>query len=524
MFVFCGVLPHDKRPTWLILADHKTKSNTWASILHGRARSDEALPRDEIEDMRRFSRWAYRLLGLLLLAALSVVNMGAGCEGVSSDYSSQGWDRPDAYQNYYIREGEAALQRHDIIAAQQAYTKAVLDGEADVQATAAVGQAITDLMLLPGISVSRALVKDHLAAERPSYDVQRLLWSSEGMLYWFGQNVRWEDADGYSGVRSAVSELLPWSVGRLSSAESFFGVLDQPFNGFADQSVKIADALATIEANLDVALNAKRFDYFYVPAEVFHDQRMALVINRADVAALRASVSMARASIYFVAAYDHDWSLSKALTSGAWAAAMSDPQDPEHDPRLDSAQRYAAKYMNARLMRKVREPARLVASKEALRGGLGALRRSIELGRAEGQEGTLSWTGAQQDQVTRLDEVLAALEASLDKPTAVPYTEPTVTLSLGAMFEGRVLPQGVDWFVEREEQVNDAQGQPVTQVSVAFNEDALEAFATDALSEPSLFGDAQISFGLSEDGTLDQLPQDVLGPLDDKISRAYEFY
>ena len=457
---------------------------------------------------------------LSVFALMLALFLGGGC----GDFSAfdEGWDRPAAYQNDQIKEAERSLVRHDIRGAQRAYAEAIKDDVASVRATAAAGKALTDLMLLLGEPAARALLTEHLGAERKNYDVQALIWSNEGLLYWFGTGARWADERDYSGVRSAVSELLPWSVTRLDSPEAFFKSLDAPVNGLMDQSVKVADALAQVQLELEQAINSGEYEYLYVPSEVFHDPNLTLILTKNDLLALHSALSLVRAGIYYIAAYDHSWTLSRALTQAPWEAIMADPSHPEHDAALTSTEQYAARYINASFMRKVRSGARLETSKQALVSSLTMLSRSIREVEPQLADATLRWDRLTSEDREALVELLNALERSTREPTLIPGSTPPLTLHLGRLFEQRTLAPEHDWLIEREERTQDELGQEVVETFIELNPDALEQF-TGEFSSPSLW-DREGSIGVFDDGTLERVSEDVLSPLSNRVQDAYQLY
>lgn len=457
---------------------------------------------------------------LSVFALMFALFLGGGC----GDFSAfdEGWDRPAAYQNDQIKEAERSLVRHDIRGAQRAYAQAINDDVASVRATAAAGKALTDLMLLLGEPAARGLLTEHLGAERKNYDAQALIWSNEGLLYWFGTGARWDDELDYSGVRSAVSELLPWRTTRLDSPEAFFKSLETPVNGLMDQSVKVADALAQVQLELEQAINADEYEYLYVPAEVFYDPNLTLILTKSDLLALHAALSMARAGIYYIAAYDHSWTLSKALTQAPWEAIMADPSHPEHNSAFTSTAQYTARYINASFMRKVRSVQHLESSKQALASGLLMLSRAIGQDGPILQDATLRWDNITSEDRAALLDVIEALGASLNTPTLIPGSTPPLTLHLGRLFEQRTLAPEHDWLIERDERAQDELGQEVVETFIEFNADALEQF-TGEFSSPSLW-EHEGSVGVFDDGTLERVNEGVLSPLSNRVQDAYQLY
>lgn len=455
-----------------------------------------------------------------VFALLFALWLGSGC-GDFSAFDGE-WDRPVAYQNDQIRQAELSLARHDIRGAQSAYAQALKEEEPSVRATAAAGKALTDLMLLLGEPAARGVITEHLGAERKNYDVQALVWSNEGLLYWFGTGARWADDREYSGVRSAVSELLPWSTARLDSPETFFKSLNEPVNGLMDQSVKVADALAQIQLELEVAINANEYEYLYVPSEVFHDPNLTLILTKSDLLAMHSAISLLRAGVYYIAAYEHSWTLSRALTQAPWEAIMADPSHPEHDAALTSVDQYVARYINASFMRKVRQPERLEASKQALATSLQMLGRAIDQDGQSRHESTLRWDNLPSEDRASLLDVINALSASLEAPTLIPGSTPALTLELGRLFEQRTLDAQYDWLIEREERYQDELGQEVVELYIDLNPDALEQFSG-GFSSPSLW-EEEPSLSVFDDGTLDRVSDNVLSPLSNKVQDAYQLY
>ena len=459
-----------------------------------------------------------QLMSVWLCALLSLVLLtGTACTGM--DWDQTFWQRPVAYEDPLMREAELLLISHDVRGAQSLYAQGLLSDQPPVVALSAVGKSLTDLMLLADVAQARALLTDHLGAERKNYDLQRLLWSSEGLLYWFSQSVGWADQGAYLGVRSLVADKLPWSIARLDSVEAFCSPLDKPASGLLDQAVLWADALEQVQRQLKLALDSSDYVYFYLPGQLFHDERMTLIVKHADLAALDALISAARGLVYTIAAYDHPWTLERACAEGAWRAILQDPAHPEHDPALTSVQDYVARYMNARLGRAVRASQRLTLGRQQLDVALERLELAMSWPQVSAQPGVLRWSEAQPQQRDALLELVQALRASLREPTRVPGTTPALTLHLGALFDGRTLDASIDWLRVERSSWQDERGQLVEQLDLVWQDDAFSAW-TRGVASPSPW-EQDVELSLMEQGQLEELQRAVLGPLLSAIQDAY---
>ena len=374
---------------------------------------------------RTLRRWM-ALGWCALLMALS------GCGADASELD--GWagaPRPAAYDAAIIGQAEQDLKLHDVRRARARYTEALATQDPRVEGTAAAGKAVTELMLLPGSAAVRELVVEQLGAQNRSYDVQRLIWSDSGALYWFEQGVRWEDDGEFEGVRSIVSGDLPWSLERLDAADVFVAGLDQPGDRIAEALVAIADELRGLEQDLQTAIFDPKFEYLYLPSEVFHHDAMSMALGKSELAAIHGVVSLARSGAYLVAAYRHPWTLEEAFTPAAPGVAPIDHAAPYLDPLL--GRQLVGEDPQDTLRR-----ARLNEARLAARNGLSFLHTSISLGlESEVLEiSPLRWDRVDRDLGYDLVDILQALENAVDGPAKIPHATDDLSVDLSVFFEG----------------------------------------------------------------------------------------
>lgn len=431
----------------------------------------------------------------LIVALLAVWNLGMlACSAAENDFASPlaggpepGWfgqTRGEVYQDLSLQEAERQLSTHNIADARGTYER-IMSGQVGagpgVEVTASVGRAVTSLMLLPGSNAARQIVSMHLGATNTSYDIERLMWAENGILFWLSSGVRWEDDGELAGVKSLVRQDLPWSLERLGALTAFVDGLDRPADLAMSDLLALADDLLLIEQDLEVAERSPDFDYFLIPSGAFHHENLTLTLRKSEVQALRGTLALVRGAIYAVAAYQHRWTLQGAF-GASWAEVAANPDDPAHIPgyTLDD---YAWVYLDPALGRAFHDSARLEGARGALRDGLRAWSQAMLTGLEEvgGRNGVLDWSSADRESVTQASQVLSALAGALDGPTAIPHTAPATELDLSAFFDpGRTLADGTPWFSRGEE-------------AWGLSDEAVQAFFLDGVMTPTpnlLGGDA----------------------------------
>ena len=440
-----------------------------------------------------------RLTATLLIAlAISVVVASLGCasEGLfDSDAGLQG--RPPAYEDQQILDAEATLRAHSLRSARDQYDRIVRDGDQGSRGTAAAGRALVNIMLLPEDPAVQRLLVDHLGATRADYDAERLIWADEGILYWLARGTSWDDNGQLQGIRSLVADKLPWATARLDSPDAFLDGLDSTGSEALDALLPITRTLEGIEDDLGRALGDAAFVRFYVPAEVFHDEDMGLVLGRAEVSLLRGAVALVRGGLIFIAAYEHAFQLSH-LSEARWAAILADAAHPEHQAALTTPEAYLFTYLDSRLLRSFRDASRLAEARRAAQGS------------------SLQWQSGSAEVSDQLIALIRAASSSMERPTKLPYTTPAATLNLSLFFgDGRLVPAQTKLFVAFEEPLDDGMGGTIPDTYWDLSEEA-----TTSLTQGLLTPEDEISLDLV-DGGLDAYQRAVSGELEGNINDAY---
>lgn len=453
---------------------------------------------------------------LILMIALGAMGADGGCADISPEPGAGRQGKPPAYDDQDILDAEDALRAHQPGEALKRYDLIVREGDTSSRGTAAAGRAIVTLMLLPDDPAMQRLLIDHLGATRVEYDTERLIWANNGILYWLARGTSWEDNGQLQGIRSLVSDQLPWETRRLSSPDAFLAGLDSTGSDALDALLPITKTLQSVEDDLARAMSDAAFERFYIPAEVFHNKDMGLVLGRAELSLLRGVVALTRGALLFIAAYEHGWTLSH-LSQGYWTGVLNDAQHPEHRAELTSAEDYLYTYLDDKLLRRFRDASRLAEARRAGQRGLEAMASALELGSERGAAGsTLQWQRGDQEVNDLLIRLVRAVSASMDKPTLLPNTRPAATLDLSVLFgDGRLLPASTPLFTRAEDTYEDETGQPITQFYWDNNPEAQDALLKGVLSP-----DGAIELDI-RDGALDGFQRAVVGELEDNVNDAY---
>ncbi|MBA2664374.1 MAG: hypothetical protein H0U74_18945 [Bradymonadaceae bacterium] len=385
---------------------------------------------------------------------------------------------PDAVSSNAV-DAESALTNHNVARAQQIY--ASWHADEPTNGTAAAGKAITDLLLLPGAARFSTLIIDSLGASR-AINASSTIYGNDGLLYWLGRGARWDDEGQYLGVRGLLADQLPWTRDQLRTLSGFVEGLVNPVNRLMLNLVGVANHLEQIEQTLQIALDDGQFTRIFVPGETFHDPNLSLVLGRSELALLQSTVAAVRALIYFVAAYEHGWTLQDAF--GPWRLAPTE-HDPLFLPAFGPAD-YTVRYLDGQLFRGVTHPQRLEASRTALVKSLSYARASIEYGLKTEFNNTMHWRRVDPDHARDLQLLLKAAEAALFAATPIPFSQPPTRADFSSFFEGRVLETDLAWMLR----VDNA-GQLLPDESTAegrweLNSEAVEHFFTDGVFSPPL--------------------------------------
>jgi hypothetical protein len=407
-----------------------------------------------------------------LLLALLVLCVAPGC----ADYAGGALDiassRPAAYNDDLISLAEDSLTRHDIEGAQTYYGAALENNDPFVEGTAAAGKGMMDLFLLAGQDSARTFLSQQLGATNRRYDIQRLVWSNNGVLYWFSQGVRWDDDGDFQGVRSIVSDQLPWQVERLDSLAAFASGLTQPGDAIMSSLLGVAEDIRQIERDLEVAIDDPKFEFLYLPADVFHADSLAMALGKSELSVIHAGLSFFRGSIYFAAAYQNSWTLDGLLVS-------PDNRDPEahfHDT------------LDPLLAREITQQNNLREARSAFLDGFFYLENSITLGLEQEQTlktALLRWDKVDRDLARNLRDIIRAMANSLDGPAKIPHFTQDFTIDLSVFFgEGRALPEDVSWF-QMESSTTGVDGAAGTS-TWSVTDDAIQTYFLDGVFDPPM--------------------------------------
>lgn len=448
--------------------------------------------------------------GILALMCMMVCVLMTACGADASSFDSNaGWyeaPRPTAYERgVELNQAESFLIQHNIAQANQQYTLALERNDPYVVGTAAAGKSVTSAMLIGDEPAIKSLLINGLGATNSRYDTQRLIWGREGVLYWFEQGGRWED-DGslFLGVKSLVADDLPWSLDRLESVPAFVSGLNSAFGTLTPTLIEIAGLLQGIEQDLRVAINDPRFEYFYLPSSVFHDEAFSLALNKSELAALHGMLSMARGAIYMFTAYEHTWTLEQLFGSPG-----AESFEVDH---IDYAQ------LDGVWLRQVQRTASLTEARRAFQDGLDLLAQSISFGLElpESQVSELSivrWDEVSREDLRKMRDLLEALSYSLDEPTKMPHFSEDFTLDLSVFFDGsgRTLDPDITWFDYDE-----------SSMIWSLTPQAEQAFLLDGVFLPAAttMQDYPARFALSED-QIAELLDAITWQFQERLSQAY---
>lgn len=450
---------------------------------------------------------------LVIVALTAFLCMGAsqpGCGGANK--LSDGTAGADGTVHQRLMDAQAALAKHDVAGAQRIYDQLVAQ-EPNAPGDAYAGKALTDLMMLPGSSSMTTIFVERLGATS-GIDANDAVWADEGYLYWLARGVPWTDEGAYSGIKSLIADELPWSSGRMASVRDFFGGLDSSTNATMDDLVAVADAMAQIQYDVDQALADPDFEWIYIPGRTFHYDDLDLLIGRSELHLLSSVVAATRASIYFAAAYQHDYTLDEVL--GAQAQQRQTPHDGW------TTADYAIDFVDGELLREVRDPTRLREARTAFNDSLGSAVDAIDAGLAYHGETTLRWHDGDERYAAELADFLEALRNALYGRTELPGTTPKTTLDLSPLFvQGRTLPADVRWFERVDADMSAASTDPNAAAHWRMTDAARQAFFVDGLFDPGFDvtdGGPDVAIGAER---ADKFRQSVSGPIEGDIENAY---
>ncbi len=467
----------------------------------------------------------FRWRGVSVAIALLILMGLGGCGADEMDGTANAVENdaaaPDADEANAIHAAEAALEEHRVGDARDIYAQH-LDTDPD-HGMAAAGLAVTELLLLLEMDEVTKLLIENLGASS-ALDADDVIYGEGGYLYWASRGARWHDDGQYDGIQSILADDLPWSSDRLEAVPFFVDGLGEPMHKLMRQLVTVANALGGIDHNLQAAIDDPAFNRLYVPGQVFHDADLTLRLGRSELATLRSIIGMVRGAIYFVAAYEHDWSLEEAFGTWRFDVSLDDSSYVQGFGPVD----YTVDYLDRHLFRDIANADRLAASRSAFRDSIDHARSAIRHGLEEPYSTTLAWDDVDGDDAYELDTLLDALGEALDGPSEIPFTEPgTVTLDLSPLFEddGRTLDEETPWFL-RQNGVNGAIDSDPSLSNAdelwSLNDEAFETFWIDGVLEISGGDRDDLHVGVGPDGDDTSAFVDVLfGSYLDTVEDVY---
>ena len=419
--------------------------------------------------------WIDRLFILCLCALIPAIYLGCSADE-SIDIFSGGSD-------VKLESGRQLLIEHRVKDAhtfyKSEYQKTPTDGNA------AVGFAVTSVLLLPYDPAVTDLVK-RLGGKGAINAKRDVIYGNNGVISLLAQGTPIDDQGGFSGIRSLLGPDLPWNSEELTDA-NFLNNIDVEFHDIADDFVKISDAFLPIIAALDVGVSDPSFQRFELPGEVFFNDKLTLSMNRADLAFITASFRSIRAAVHFVAAYNHPYKVSDF--GSQWTNIQ--PEDPLYKQGYESED-YIFEFLDPKLFRSIREPARLAQAGKELQLALKGLRNAMSIAIDSPRFGALAWNQADEETILKVSTFIQALEKSVNESTKLPFIQPSLSLDMSILFkDGRTLDPQIPWFVIAPDEFGG--GFLVTEL----NEDAIEPMLNGLFSprledlENSEFAEAQ---------------------------------
>jgi hypothetical protein len=405
----------------------------------------------------------------LMLLALSLASCAADYgDEAAGRFPGEPWDDKAGSDGPvdYLAAAEQALFNHNVARARDFYEDA-LSAEPG-SGRAAAGLATTRLLLVPGVSQVATLLIEDLGA-RHGLDAGDVIYGRDGYLYWRSRGATWEDQGQFEGIRSILANRLPWSRDKLTSLALFADGLIRPVDAMMDNLLAVADALADIEDVYQIALEDPAFTRLYIPGQVFHDDRLAIVLGRSEIASIQAVLDLVRAMVSFVAAYQHDWTLEEAL--GSWRQTVR--TDDERYVEGFRPSDYTATYLDGHLFRVVAHPERLADARILFKHSLDRAHQALSFGLEETSATTFQWQLIEASRIEDLITLVEALTQAIDGQTPIPFTSPASKLDLSSFFgTGRVLDEGQSWLTRDEDE------------RLILSEQALKAFFIDGVLLP----------------------------------------
>lgn len=462
----------------------------------------------------------YAILTIFLMFPMSML---AGCAsyggaesldtaggGSNSDNASPGQPNADG------RRAEEYLLDQDISRARDEYRAALQEDPADGRAAA--GMALTDTLLFPYHSSVTTVLTRHLGASASLNAQGDVIYGEQGFFYFLARGVPWEDGSSTGGIKTLLSDRVPWRRDQLDDVESFVAGLGRPVELLVEDLVGVADSLGGISANIEIALADDGFKTIRLPGTVFHDESLDLVLGKSELSLLRAAVESVRGGIYFVAAYEHGWTLERAFGEAIWQPIIEDPMHEEHIAGYDAID-YQVAHLNETLGRAIVRPELLVAAGTAFKTTFDALAQGITEGLESSEVTALDWSNVDHAIASDVVSFLQAIGESVDGPSELPFTEPTLTVDASPFFtDGRTVPMGSD--LVAIDVYQDEFG--VTESEVVLDEATTEILL-EGTFEPPLGSDPEpeLLIGNDIENLVDTVSADVTTDYDRAVSGSF---
>ena len=403
---------------------------------------------------------------------------------------------------------QSKLFSRDIQGARDIYADTLADDPNNP--SAAAGKAVTDLLLLPYSRAFTAVLTNSLGASRALNATRDVIYGDGGLLYLLVRGVPFADGDSFQGIASLLEADLPWTSRQMTSAMDFVAELEKPVNDLWSGLEVVADELADVERNLDIAIGSETFKTYFLPGEVFHDQNLNLVMGKSELAAVRTVVSGARAAVYFVGAYDFSYSLADAF-GAQWENVT--PQDPAYQAEW-LYEDYVLDFLSNRLFRAVVQPTRLEKAGLSFADAARGVAQTLRLGEQNSTDNVLSWSQADAELVIELATLADAVADAVSDTTSMPYTTPQTSMNLSSFFTapGRVVDGPWFDYVTLEDEFGPYQSWQVVDATV-------EAFLVNGVMDPEFDYNTPPELQLTGDAA--QLTADVSGDFTGDVESAY---
>ena len=379
-------------------------------------------------------------------------------------------------------EARTALGSHRIDDARAKYDEILSDNPEF--GAAAAGRAVTGALLVPNSAPFSSIVQDSLGGDS-DLDAVDALYADKGYLYWLSRGATWEGGGQFAGIKHLLANRLPWPESRLDTLSTFTAELTRSVDQSREALLALTEELAAIEADIDRALADEDFEKFTIPAAVFQDSSLTVVMGPSELALLGGVSAGLRAVIHAALAYQHDWTLERAF-GPHWSEEVERVSEERvHWKEWD----FTLDYLDENLFRSPSEQAgdRGLDAKDAVDDALGYVVLMFEKGLASNSgAGSLEWQRVDRSYAQKWKAFVAALQLTLDTRTEIPTTDPAVSANFSEWFRNpRVLDPDLDWLTWEEVEV-DTGGEGVTEIDIVWslNDRAIQMVFVEGFFEP----------------------------------------